>query len=122
MYDILNYRNLGSLPFHGLINVASKRWRVLKSTDPLQVWTHIPAVNLLRTNQAWLDELGGERGSAAQQQAHLDLANYLYVVAYNYTIFDHSCPPNHSVVTVIAPFVKFLTAKSTPPKSRVKWF
>jgi RNA polymerase sigma-70 factor (ECF subfamily) len=39
-----------------------------------------------RGNQQWLDELCGRHGPDVQQQAHLDLANYLYVVAYNYLL------------------------------------
>jgi RNA polymerase sigma factor (sigma-70 family) len=50
----------------------------------------MPPVNLHRTNQAWLAELCGERGATAQQQAHLDLANYLYIVAYNYLLMRQS--------------------------------
>ena len=37
-----------------------------------------------RNNQAWVEELRGDCGSERQRDAHLDLANYLYVVAYNY--------------------------------------
>ena len=37
-----------------------------------------------RTNRAWVEELSGDCGVAAQRQAHQDLASYLYVVAYNY--------------------------------------
>ncbi|MEZ4709228.1 MAG: sigma-70 family RNA polymerase sigma factor [Caldilineaceae bacterium] len=36
-----------------------------------------------RTNRQWVDELVGRLGAAKQQQAHADLANYLYIVAYN---------------------------------------
>jgi RNA polymerase sigma factor (sigma-70 family) len=39
-----------------------------------------------RSNQQWLDELCGQNGPDAQRQAHEDLANYLYVVAYNYLV------------------------------------
>lgn len=37
-----------------------------------------------RNNQAWVEELRGDCGSERQSDAHRDLANYLYVVAYNY--------------------------------------
>ena len=37
-----------------------------------------------RNNQAWVEELSGDCGSERQSDAHRDLANYLYVVAYNY--------------------------------------
>ena len=37
-----------------------------------------------RNNQAWVEELRGDCGSERQRDAHRDLANYLYVVAYNY--------------------------------------
>ena len=37
-----------------------------------------------RNNQAWVEELRGDCGSERQSTAHRDLANYLYVVAYNY--------------------------------------
>ncbi|HMN27780.1 MAG TPA: sigma-70 family RNA polymerase sigma factor [Caldilineaceae bacterium] len=40
----------------------------------------------IRSNQQWLDELRGGPGVELQRQAHLDLANYLYVVAYNYLL------------------------------------
>lgn len=36
-----------------------------------------------RTNQQWVDELVGRLGVVKQRQAHEDLANYLYIVAYN---------------------------------------
>lgn len=39
---------------------------------------------VIRNNQDWLQELRGERGVVQQATAHRDLANYLYVVAYNY--------------------------------------
>lgn len=39
---------------------------------------------LERTNQEWLDDLGGTRGAGPQRAAHEDLGRYLYVVAYNY--------------------------------------
>jgi RNA polymerase sigma factor (sigma-70 family) len=39
-----------------------------------------------RTNQQWLDELPGRLGIDVQRQTHLDLANYLYIVAYNYLL------------------------------------
>lgn len=45
-----------------------------------------PLVQQPRPNDAWLPELCGQRGQDAQRQAHLDLANYLYVVAYNYLL------------------------------------
>lgn len=37
-----------------------------------------------RTAFTWVAELRGEKGWEQQQAAHYDLANYLYVVAYNY--------------------------------------
>jgi RNA polymerase sigma factor (sigma-70 family) len=37
-----------------------------------------------RSNTDWVRELQGECGGDAQRQAHLDLARYLYVVAFNY--------------------------------------
>ncbi|MCO6452690.1 MAG: sigma-70 family RNA polymerase sigma factor [Caldilineales bacterium] len=37
-----------------------------------------------RSNSDWLHELKGAAGVQTQRQAHEDLANYLYVVAYNY--------------------------------------
>ena len=37
-----------------------------------------------RNNQQWIEELRGDRGGDLQQQAYLDLANFLYKVAYNY--------------------------------------
>lgn len=37
-----------------------------------------------RSNEDWVRELQGVKGSALQRRAHEDLANYLYVVAYNY--------------------------------------
>jgi RNA polymerase sigma factor (sigma-70 family) len=40
----------------------------------------------IRSNQQWLDELRGGRGVELQRQAHLDLANYLYVVGHNYLL------------------------------------
>lgn len=73
---------------------------MLKSTDPSQVRTRVPPVTLLRTNQAWLDELCGGRGVTAQQQAHFDLANYLYVVAYNYLLMRQS---NVAALAHVAP-------------------
>ncbi|MCB0184491.1 MAG: RNA polymerase sigma factor [Caldilineaceae bacterium] len=39
-----------------------------------------------RSNQLWLDELRGDCGYDRQRQAYLDLANYLYRVAYNYLL------------------------------------
>jgi RNA polymerase sigma-70 factor (ECF subfamily) len=39
---------------------------------------------LQRNDQDWVDELKGARGAAPQHAAHRDLANYLFVVAYNY--------------------------------------
>lgn len=39
-----------------------------------------------RTNQEWLDDLRGLRGADAQKGAVIDLANFLYVVAYNYVV------------------------------------
>ena len=38
----------------------------------------------MRDNQEWVQELRGDRGGQQQEAAHCDLANYLYVVAYNY--------------------------------------
>ena len=38
----------------------------------------------MRENQDWVQELRGDRGLTIQASAHNDLANYLYVVAYNY--------------------------------------
>ena len=43
-------------------------------------------MNLKRSNQQWLDQLRGQDGWDSQQQAHLNLANYLYIVAYNYLL------------------------------------
>lgn len=40
--------------------------------------------NARRTNNDWLSELRGMHGPAPQEAAHRDLANYLYVVAFNY--------------------------------------
>lgn len=37
-----------------------------------------------RSNEEWLEALRGERGVAQLEQAHKDLANYLYKVAVNY--------------------------------------
>lgn len=37
----------------------------------------------IRNNQQWVDELIGRRGIDIQQRAFVDLANYLYVIAYN---------------------------------------
>ena len=37
-----------------------------------------------RTDQQWLDELADAQHVARQQQAHRDLASYLYTIAYNY--------------------------------------
>lgn len=37
-----------------------------------------------RTNQQWIDELSDAHNPQRQAQAHLDLANYLYIIAYNY--------------------------------------
>ncbi len=37
-----------------------------------------------RSNQEWLSQFRGELGYDEQRAAHKDLANYLYVVAYNY--------------------------------------
>ncbi len=39
-----------------------------------------------RSNEEWLADLRGQRGSAVQQQAHLELGTYLYKVAYNYLL------------------------------------
>jgi len=38
----------------------------------------------VRTDQQWLAELADSQDPMRQQQAHLDLANYLYVIAFNY--------------------------------------
>jgi RNA polymerase sigma factor (sigma-70 family) len=38
----------------------------------------------MRTDQQWLDELADAQDGARQQQAHHDLATYLYTIAYNY--------------------------------------
>ena len=38
----------------------------------------------MRDNQEWVQELRGDRGGQQQEAAHCELANYLYVVAYNY--------------------------------------
>ena len=38
----------------------------------------------MRDNQEWVQELRGDRGGKQQETAHCELANYLYVVAYNY--------------------------------------
>jgi len=46
-----------------------------------------------RTNQLWLDELRGSCGLARQKKAYLDLANYLYKVAYNYLLKRQSDIP-----------------------------
>ena len=40
----------------------------------------------VRENSVWLQDLRGAAGHAPQQRAHLDLANYLYVVGYNYLL------------------------------------
>lgn len=37
-----------------------------------------------RTNSSWINDLSGANGIDTQRRAHEDLANYLYVVAYNY--------------------------------------
>jgi RNA polymerase sigma-70 factor (ECF subfamily) len=37
-----------------------------------------------RSNEEWLQDLSGIAGATEQRQAHADLGNYLYVVAYNY--------------------------------------
>ena len=39
-----------------------------------------------RENQEWLNDLRGTTGAEAQRAAHEDLANYLYVVVYNYLL------------------------------------
>ena len=39
-----------------------------------------------RSDQQWLDDLRGQQGVAQQQQAYLDLANFLYRVGYNYLL------------------------------------
>ncbi|MEZ4866944.1 MAG: sigma-70 family RNA polymerase sigma factor [Caldilineaceae bacterium] len=39
-----------------------------------------------RDDQLWLADLRGQNGDDAQQRAYLDLANYLYKVAYNYLV------------------------------------
>lgn len=38
----------------------------------------------MRDNQEWVQELRGDRGGQQQEAADCELANYLYVVAYNY--------------------------------------
>src|SRR5262245_55981058 len=40
----------------------------------------------VRSNRQWIDDLSGQQGATPQQQAHLDLANYLYIVGYNYLV------------------------------------
>lgn len=37
-----------------------------------------------RSSEEWVRELCGDRGQEPQQLAYQELANYLYVVAYNY--------------------------------------
>ena len=45
-----------------------------------------PSIDTMRkrNNQDWVEELRGDCGVERQSDAHRDLANYLYVVAYNY--------------------------------------
>ena len=50
----------------------------------------LPIMDERRSNQQWLDELRGDKGVDAQQEAHLDLATYLYVVARNYLRYRRS--------------------------------
>ena len=52
-------------------------------------------MNPQRSNQDWLDELRGLHGQASQKQAHLDLAKFIFTVAYNYLLdrqFARSAP------------------------------
>jgi RNA polymerase sigma factor (sigma-70 family) len=44
----------------------------------------MPSSASSRTDPEWITELRGEAGHNRQEAAHHDLANYLYVVAYNY--------------------------------------
>lgn len=44
----------------------------------------MPSSASSRTDAGWISELRGEDGRHRQEAAHRDLANYLYVVAYNY--------------------------------------
>ena len=53
------------------------------SCSPANKWRFI-SLKSERSNSEWIDDLKGEKGIAVQRQAHEDLANYLYVVAYNY--------------------------------------
>lgn len=41
-------------------------------------------VSQYRTNAQWIAGLKGDNGIPAQQLAHMDLSNYLYVVVFNY--------------------------------------
>ncbi|MEZ4660853.1 MAG: sigma-70 family RNA polymerase sigma factor [Caldilineaceae bacterium] len=52
-------------------------------------------MNQRRSNQEWLDELRGQRGAERQQQAHQDLADFVFVVGYNYLLkrqYTNSAP------------------------------
>lgn len=44
----------------------------------------MPSSASSRTDTEWITELRGEAGYNRQEATHRDLANYLYVVAYNY--------------------------------------
>lgn len=60
------------------VYVRMKPARLYSTSPPLRL--KMPS----RTDQAWVQELRGQQGGQAQLQAHHDLANYLYVVAFNY--------------------------------------
>jgi RNA polymerase sigma-70 factor (ECF subfamily) len=55
---------------------------------------------LQRSNTDWIRGLSGAEGTDAQRLAHEDLANYLYVVAYNYLRLRQDSLPS---LTAFAP-------------------
>lgn len=58
--------------------------------ESLQQATIDQSIKRYRSNDEWIADLIGKNGRRAQQIAHLDLSNYLYVVVFNYLKERHT--------------------------------
>lgn len=58
--------------------------------DSLQQTGPDQSMKRYRTNDEWIADLTGQNGGQAQQLAHIDLSNYLYVVVFNYLHDRHT--------------------------------
>lgn len=73
------------------MNSPSGRRFLPRDQDPLECNTGEPTCSnepqrkgTRRSNQEWVEELSNAHNKNVQFKAHSDLANYLFVVAYNY--------------------------------------